>query len=474
MEIRIGDKDIYVEGEQKYVIKYRIHDAFLWTDSHTEFYWNVFSPNWDVPVMEAAYSVEFPEVVRFREDDLKVYTGPEGSTFSNADGKAKATISNRGKHVFGKTTEALNPREGVTVAVKLPLELIPQVSPLQSMLQKNKLMGIPAALLAMLMGFWWTKGKNKRVAPVEDDIYYPPQGYSPSEMGVLIDNTANTRDIICLLPYWAEQGYINIRNRPADHPDGLDMRLQRLKDLPEDAPQYQHTVFNGLFETNDTVYINEFTNVFYTTMTTATGQIKKVLRENELYDRQSYSLFHSGWLLAIAILCIIGGILTMALLGQIITGIILLVAGIFGFVLHFLRPKFSNYGRDMMAQLKSFRKTLKTPNRDTIQQLLQKDPKYFEHVFPYAIAFGLDDNWLKQTKGLFQPPIWYGYYGYNSHNYTGANVQPSFQNFTEGFQPKSIQKVFTSAPAGSSGGGGGFSGGGSSGGGFGGGGGGSW
>ena len=475
MEIRIGDKDVYVEGEQEYVIKYRIHDAFLWTDTHTEFYWNVHSPNWDVPVTEAAYSIEFPKVIDFREEDLKVFTGPMGSTSNNTFTKPKADINSRGKNVFGKSTAPLNPREGITVAIKLPKELIPQISPLQSLLQKNKLMGIPAALLALLTGFWWKNGKNKRVAPVEEDIYYPPQGYSPSEMGVLIDNRADYRDITCLLPYWAEQGIINIHNRPTDHPDGLDMRLQRLKDLPEDAPQYQRTVFDGLFKDNDTVYLNEFNNSFYTTMAAATGQIRKILVENELYDPQSYRLFHSGWLLAISVIGIIGGILFMALLGQIVTGIILLVTSIIAFVFHFLRPRFSKYGREMMAQLKSFKRTLKNPDRDIIQQLLKKDPKYFEHVFPYAIAFGLDDTWLKETKGLFQTPVWYGYYGHDHHNYAGTQMQPSFQSFTEGFKPQSIQTVFTSAPASSSGGGGGggFSGG-SSGGGFGGGGGGSW
>jgi len=66
--------------------------------------------------------------------------------------------------------------------------------------------------------------------------------------------------------------------------------------------------------------------------------------------------------------------------------------------------------------------------------------------------------------------------GYNDGHM--GHQQASFQSFTEGFQPREIQQVFTSSPvstssgSGSSGGGG-FSGG-SSGGGFGGGGGGSW
>jgi len=82
---------------------------------------------------------------------------------------------------------------------------------------------------------------------------------------------------------------------------------------------------------------------------------------------------------------------------------------------------------------------------------------------------------MKKTDGLFSVPIWYGYYGSGSDNGHMMNQQASFQSFTEGFQPREIQQVFTSYPASSSGGsgGGGFSGG-SSGGGFGGGGGGSW
>ena len=477
--IRIGDKDIYVEGLQEYVIRYRVYDAFVWAETHTEFYWNMVGYEWEVPIEELAFSVEFPKSLELQESEYVVYTGRAGST--NQD----ATIEYRGDNLFGKATTSLKPGEGLTVAAKLPMELIarPQASEIKaqepkSFWQKNNLLGVPAALVAFLFGFWWKSGRNHGIKIDSEPVYYPPQGYSPAEMGKLIDGTAHNRDIISLLPWWAEQGIIKISNRPPEHPDGLDMRLTRLRDLEPDAPEYQHSIFNKLFKDNDTVYLNEFTNVFYGTMSTARSQINEFLKEQELYDRNAYRIFHSGWMILAGVLCFFGAIATMIALSQIFTGLFLIGLSVLAFCLHFTNPKLSEYGRDLMTQLMSFRQTIKNPDRDTVRQLVEKDPKYFEYVFPYALAFGYDTDWLKQTEGLFMAPVWYGYYGYEGSQYMGVNSTPSFQSFTKGFQPKEITQVFTSAPvsssSSSSSSGGGFSGGGSSGGGFGGGGGGSW
>ena len=102
----------------------------------------------------------------------------------------------------------------------------------------------------------------------------------------------------------------------------------------------------------------------------------------------------------------------------------------------------------------------------------EKNPKLFEKLLPYAMAFNLTSIWTKQFEGLMsEPPQWY----------VGA---------TPGFHPalfylgmmnlsSGMERTFVSAPRTSSGGhsawGGGSSfGGGFSGGGFGGGGGGGW
>ena len=475
MNIRIGSKSKYIEGRQEYVIRYRVYDAFIWAEEHTEFYWNMTGNQWNVPIENFAYAITFPEGISLRQNDYRVFTGAFG------EGGEDATASYRGQNLYGKSKRQLNPKEGVTIATKLPKgSIINKAGGMKadgtqkSFWEKNNLLGIPTALIVFFSWFWFKMGRNPKIKSSEEAIYYPPQGYSPAEMGTLIDNQANNHDIISLLPWWAEQGHISIRNRPTESEEGLNMRLERLKDLPADAPTYQQTVFRKLFREKDVVYLNEFTNVFYTSMGEAKSQIKKILKEHELYDRSSYRIFHSGWMIAAFVVCVGLGVFLMTIGGQPLAGIIMMVFGFLAFVSHFLSPKLSDYGRDLMSQLHNFRETIKNPDRETISDILKKDPKYFEYIFPYAIAFGLEKNWLKQTDGLFSAPLWYGYYGTGYNDGQMGHQQASFQSFTEGFQPREIQEVFTSSPVPQSGSGGFSGGGGSSGGGFGGGGGGSW
>jgi len=477
LSIRIGSKNKYVDGLQEYVIRYRVSRAFIWADEHTEFYWNMTGDLWKVPIENFAYAIRLPEGITLQKDDYRIFTGAFG------EGQQDATINYRGRNLHGKASRALSAREGVSIGVRLPKGSIIDTAggmkadgTIKTFWEKNSLFGIPAALVAFFSFYWFKLGRNQKLQSSGEAVYYPPQGYSPAEMGTLIDNKANQRDIIALLPWWAEQGLISIRNRPTESEEGLNMRLERLKDLSADAPLYQQTIFNKLFEEKEVVFLNEFTNVFYTALGTAQSQVKKTLKKQELYDRSSYRIFHSGWMIAASFVCVAIGVLFISVLYQPLAGIIMLVLGLFAFISHFLSPKLSDYGRDLMRQLYSFRETIKNPDRDAISQILKKDPKYFEYIFPYAIAFGMEKNWMKQTDGLFSVPLWYGYYGAGFGHDDVSSQQASFSDFTEGFQPREVQQVFTSAPASASGGsGGGFSGGGGhSGGGFGGGGGGSW
>ena len=39
---------------------------------------------------------------------------------------------------------------------------------------------------------------------------YPPQGMTPAEVGYVLDGTADKKDLISMILYFAEQGYLTI------------------------------------------------------------------------------------------------------------------------------------------------------------------------------------------------------------------------------------------------------------------------
>ena len=52
-----------------------------------------------------------------------------------------------------------------------------------------------------------------------------------------------------LILYWADKGNLWIEEE-----EEYLMTLHKLKELPKEAPSYQHTVFRRLFENGDSVY----------------------------------------------------------------------------------------------------------------------------------------------------------------------------------------------------------------------------
>ena len=78
------------------------------------------------------------------------------------------------------------------------------------------------------------------------DVHYPPDDMTPAELGTFIDGKAHTRDFISLLPYWASMNYIEIIGEDNPSDDNV-LFFKKLKTLDSGLPQYQHTLFEGIF-----------------------------------------------------------------------------------------------------------------------------------------------------------------------------------------------------------------------------------
>jgi uncharacterized membrane protein len=291
---------------------------------------------------------------------------------------------------------------------------------------------------------------------------------SPAIVGTYYDNQVNKRDLISLIPYWGELGFLKIRPL---HDEYGDMYFEKLKELSADRPDYEKEYFNELFKNSDSRLLSSLNESFYSTMARISGKVRKEILKNDLYHAPSYRVFHAGWMIAAFVLLTLMGILTIIFLQAILAGIGLIVLGIGCLIIHFVTPRRSEKGKEIYAHLRGFYHFLKDPNPEKLEELSRTKPNYLFAMFPYAIAFGFDKTWAKKFKDTtVDPPIWSdhgGYYG------AGAGMA-TFGRFSQDFNPQKIEQVFYSAPAGTDSSGFGGSGGASVGGGYGGGGGSSW
>jgi uncharacterized membrane protein len=463
-KIRIGSPDVFINGSQEYKIRYRVNNAFFFFSDFTEFHWNLIGTEWDVPIEQVSYTIELPKATDIL--DFAAFSGSENIS------ENKVSIEQDGKRLIGTNQKRLTEGEGLTVAIKLTADSINRLN-----LQSEKkpfsdfFFPIPAAIAALFIGFWRKKGRNQKIDLLPNDIYYPPEGIAAAELGVLIDDRANDRDVLSLIPEWGRKNYIRLKNTGESKGDiKSDMFIEKTGDLPGDAPKYQRVLFDALFKDRTIVLLSSLKDTFYQDFAKAKSALKKEIAFSNFYDENAYKIFHKGLFILIGIICLIIGILVLIFTPHFVTGIVLATLIIPAFIIHFSRPKKSEEGFKFLTKLKAFKEFLHSSPEQTVNEILDQDPAYFEKMLPYAVAFGLDKEWISRFETFNQEvPQWF-YYGHNP----GHANRASMSQFQSGFSIDTVQSVFKSTPeAPSTSSGSSFSGG-STGGGFGGGGGSSW
>lgn len=464
--IKIGDKDIFLDGIQKYRISYKVKKAFIFTEEHTEFYWNVIGIGWPVSIDTVNYSVKLDQAIAMTENDFSIYTGRDGEKGKDA------TISYFVDQFSGHSTRRLEANEGMSLAIRLPIDYIKRPSKDEILWEKYGMGSIGGTLFLIISGLffrtWRRYGKDYPIVRMVQ--YLPPAELTPAEAGVLIDEKADNVDILALLPYWAHHGHITIKRIPKDWGKD-DHEITKIKDLQPNAEPYEKIIFDGLFEDGNTVLVSSLENHFYEYLQSAKSSLKSHLNNMGVYYPVSMRMQITTAI--VSVLLAFAGIGLGILFQSFALGIGLGLASIVGMVFANYMLKKNERGVHLYQQVLGFKMFVKAAEKDKIERMLKEDPEYFEKTIPYAMIFGYAKQWSKKFEGLLiEPPKWYiaphGMY------YHGGTFSPTEfgASFDSGI--RDIQSVFTSMPASSGGGGGSFSGGGSSGGGFGGGGGGSW
>ncbi len=463
VNIKIGNPDVYITGKQLYKINYVVKGPFINADGYQEFYWNVTGNEWKAPINKIRYLVQFPDSEAVDESSMKIFTGEEKSTV------AEGSIVKSGNIVYGTSSRRMEEGEGLTIALKLPANYIPKentmsikppfVSTPVPPAKQWPIVAFALVFLGGIMAFW-----KKLKGQVEDTEIvpkpYPPLDLTPAEVGAFYDHIVHDRDIVSMLPYWANQGFLSMSYNSSYG----EISIKKLKDLDADRPPYEYTLFHAIFSFGNEVALSDLKEKFYSKQAQVKSQIKKEIIDLEMYD-ENYSYWFKSWRMWILVPVLFPMFIVAFIFGYWMVGIAIIICIVTVIVLSSVGRKPSEKGQRIKQDLKGFLAFLKNDNSAEYEDIVKKDPQYFEKVYPYAVAFNLDKNFINKIRPYqSMAPFWYGYYGMNSH--------APFNNFSDNFQPKEIASAFTTYPASS--GGGGTSGGGFSGGGFGGGGGGSW
>lgn len=460
-EIKIGDPDHTVIGQQDYQINYRVSNAYIYGESKIQFYWNVKPDAWNTEFKNLDFSIYLPKGVSLGVEDIFVYSGPAGTDIVSSE--FDIVYESGVFHVNSKEDFVSDRGQSVTVLLNLPLDSIKQSVPFWPFWDKYGWILIIGGLFIGFYAVWRKYGKDDEV--IANISYFPPSGVDPAMAGFLINDKDDTTDLISLIPYWGSKGLIRMEHLAKKGWFGKeDTKLTQLKPLTIDAPAYEREIFQGLFGDDHNilekeVLISSLKEKFYTTMSSAKSQLKA---DAQIYYSAKSRKIMILTAVSIVILCILFAFLFLITWG-ILSAVMMVLTSVFLLFMNTYMVKKNKKGNEVFSDLLGFKQFIKVAEENKLRMLLHDSPNYFETTMGYALTFGLFDQWAKKFEALnLSPPSWYS-------SSTGVYTMNSFANSFSSAMT-TTQSTMVSAPSSS----GGSSGGGSAGGGFGGGGGGSW
>jgi uncharacterized membrane protein YgcG len=474
INVRIGDARKYVVGRQTYIITYPVENVILFFKDHDELYWNVTGNFWKAPIKEASAVV----FLRTKEKGKNLMaTGYEGG-YGSKEECGYETYDNSGKF---RTKRSLKMGEGLTVVFGWDKGLVSPPSSWKKFwwavnLKENWVFLLPIFSFIYMANRWYRKGRDPKVKESVAVMYGPPkfenQPLTPAEVGTLVDEKLDPRDITSTIVGLAVKGYIKIEETKKEGLifDKTDYYLRKVKGPDAEVSPFERELMERLLGGKAGVHVSDLKNKFYAYL----PGLKKALYgelTRKKYFLSSPEKVRNSYLVA-GFLVFVFSVLAFVffvphpgwkgILAGILTG-----ASVLAFAKSM--PAKTRAGASAYMDVLGFQEFMNRAEKDRLERMRDKD--LFSKFLPYAIALDVADNWAKAFEGIYQePPDWYvsptGFRMFSPYAFTH-----SLSSVTS-----DLSSAMFSAPRGSGGGGsgGGFGGGGSSGGGFGGGGGGSW
>jgi len=493
VQIRIGDANLFIQGDVRYRIRYRVLRAILsegnraWEKSdhpRAVLRWVATGTEWGVPIKKTVVTVELPRELEDTQVNFDAWTGPYGSRskdFTKRRENARTLVFETGP---------FRPGEGITIEVSIPGDAVARPSWWREAswwLRDNFVYALLPLAIAVCWAGWFLRGRDLPGQGTTVVNYEPPEGLGPAEVGTLIDESVNMRDISASIVDLAVRGYLKIAEQPmkSSPSSKVDYLLTRLKD-PSDLKPFETKLFKSLFgDKVDSVLLSSLESKLYPVIAKVKNDLYSSLSKHGYFDgnpltiRTAYGFFGMA---ALFVLLGLAAALQHRLSGRIfvvptvITGVLSAIAVLFT---SYYMPRKTRKGRIAWEKIAGLEEYMRRAEVDDIKA--QERQGIFERLLPFAIVFRIGDRWAKAFADLYtQPPSWYQ--PVDASNFAtwqlvqGVNQSVATMNHTFATMPRSAGLGDSGGPtgAGYNWSSGGFSGGGSSGGGFGGGGGGSW
>ena len=229
---RFGEEDVLVSGKNEYQFQYRMTPVTSY--GYHNMYYNVFPTGWqnEIPA-GSTFCITFPD--EFDHERLQLYYGEYGERL---DGSDIVKLEWNGNTVTGTLLNPLPVGNGMTFYASMDPGYFEKA---HSAFSTNMiLIGCNIVILIVLLLLFLLFGRDKTI--ISSIQFQPPQGLDSAAVGYIIDGNISDTDVISLIIFWADRGFIKIRETK-----NKTLAFTKRRELPEDAPEYARRFFDGIF-----------------------------------------------------------------------------------------------------------------------------------------------------------------------------------------------------------------------------------
>ncbi len=475
--------DSYLHGEQTYVITYNLQGVIAFESDHDEWYWDTNGDQWPQSFDRVVARAHIPtELAPSLLPDQACFTGVYGSKAS--DCTMSRQQSDDETVVTTSTTGQLGPGENLSFVLGFSKGTFAPYSPsllaqLLGMAWTIIAIAAPPLLALIILIYLWSRyGRDPKDTRAVIAQYTPLKGVNPMLSGVVLSSQLETKAISATILDLCIRGYMKLYEVEEKALIGTSKsyELELLSKSQSQLSPDESTVVRLLFSSSvsgERVRLKDLANK----LSSGAAKLGETLTDQatqEGYFKRNPSKVVLHYALAGFLIMAIAALCIKVTYQFIPFGIGLFAAGaltiLFARIMTVLTPK----GVEAKNYLKGLKLYMQMAEADRIKMLqtpagaekVSIDPtdkaqlvKLYEKLLPYAMLFGIEQEWAKQFADLYhEPPNWYS----SNAAFSGLALSHSLDHFG------SAANASFAAPSssGSSGfGGGGFSGGGGGGGG---------
>lgn len=415
---------------ETYLLSYTVHDGLRFYEGGDQVWWKAIYGDRSFPVLAGTVRVRVPGAAAVQE---------WAAYINGADARDSATAQVAGDdEVVFDLTQRLNAGQEFEVRVEFTPGIVDGAAqPWQQSADaaaaeaeaaaafRNRWQDVATlglCLLGLLLGggglvglylIWYKFGRDKPVEMVADYLPEPPDTLPPGMAGTLLDERADMEDILATVVDLARRKAISITQEEESGwlRTSRDFIYRRERN---DVPllPYEEALLDAMFGSKDEVRLSDLKEKFYTKLDgLKTGLYEAVVQAGHFPRspesvRTQYGCLGIAGIVTGVLLAVGGGIVFGSLTpAGIFPGIGLGIASVGVLVLARYMPRKTNKGAQDAARWNAFRTYLKDIDKYSD---VEAQKTIWDRWLPYAIAFGVDKEYIRQFEAVNAPaPGWY-------------------------------------------------------------------